>query len=84
MPRIALIGSIAVRIYRDDVGRHRKPHFHAAAVDGEVLVSIPELAVLDGKMKPADLRRVHRWAEQNVALLIEHWNLYNPGHRIED
>jgi hypothetical protein len=78
VPRLGAIGNVELRVYFADTDRHKAPHFHAASPEEEILVSIPEITVLEGRMKATDRRRVLAWARANAGLLIAEWNRCNP------
>jgi hypothetical protein len=78
LPRLATIGNIELRVYFADTDRHKAPHFHAAGPEEEILVSIPDFGVLEGRMKAADRRRVLAWAKANTGFLIAECNRCNP------
>jgi hypothetical protein len=78
MPRLATIGKIELRIYFAETDRHKTPHFHAVAPEEEILVSIIDARVLEGRMRARDQRRVLAWARENFSLLRTEWNRCNP------
>ena len=82
MPEIARLGSIIIRVYADDARRHRQPHFHAVSPDQAVVIGLPSLVVIAGRLRRA--REVIKWAgiPANLNRLIEAWNQGNPGQRI--
>jgi len=82
VPEIARLGSIIIRVYADDARRHRQPHFHAVDPDQAAVVSLPELAIIAGRLRRS--RDVIAWARQpkNLRQLVEAWNSGNPDHQI--
>ncbi len=84
MPRIADLGGVKIRIYFDDTGRHREPHFHAVSANGEVLISIKDLRILDGELPRGDLAKGMDWARGNRELLRSKWNEFNPNQPVEE
>jgi len=82
LPEIARLGSIIIRVYADDARRHRQPHFHAVSPDEAMVIGLPNLAVIAGRLRRS--REVIEWAGQpaNLGRLVNAWNRGNPGHRI--
>jgi hypothetical protein len=83
MPRLADLGGVVIRVYFNDTGAHREPHFHAVAAAQQALVSIRTLELLAGQLDTRDWRKVRRWAKQHQALLVETWNRCNPQQPLE-
>lgn len=52
---------------------HAPPHFHAIQGDDEVLIAIRNLAVIQGFLPPAKLRRVLTWAVEHQGDLALNW-----------
>lgn len=75
MGKLALLGSLIVRVNAND---HLPAHFHAVGPDQEVLIGIPGLGVIAGRLRPADARKVMAWATANLSALRAEWNRVNP------
>ena len=71
MPEVSRFYGIVVHIFYSD---HAPPHFHAKYAGGEVLISIRDLTVLEGRLPPRALRMVMEWATLHQAELLEAWN----------
>jgi hypothetical protein len=82
LPEIARLGSITIRVYADDAWRHHRPHFHAVDPNSEVVVSLPELTILAGRLWRS--AEVIAWAADPVNLrrLIDAWNAGNPNRPV--
>jgi hypothetical protein len=78
MPRIAIIGDVAIRVYMHDTARHGRPHFHAVGPDRSMVIGLPQLDALEGDLAPASRRRVMEWARENLDQLVAIWNGCNP------
>ena len=77
MPTLFKIGNVAIRIFFDDTQKHRHPHFHAVGPDDSMVVSLPDLAVIEGEVdNKAD---VLKWARDNLTDLVTEWNRCNPN-----
>jgi hypothetical protein len=84
MPRLADLGGVVIRVYFNDTGAHREPHFHAVTPERQVLVSIRNLEALAGSLAAPEWRKVRRWANRHRALLVEAWNMCNPHQPMEE
>ena len=72
MPRIAEFFGIFIYMYFED---HSPPHFHAIYGEYEAVISISDLAVIDGKLPPRVHGLVIEWALQHKEELKENWSL---------
>lgn len=71
MPVVAVVAGVAIKLYFRD---HEPAHFHAEAPDGqEMLVRISDLAVIAGRLPPAQRRAVLEWAEAHKGELALAW-----------
>jgi hypothetical protein len=77
-------GASSFASFADDARRHRQPHFHAVDPDQAVVVSLPELAIIAGRLRRS--REVIAWARQveNLRRLVGAWNRGNPDHQSQD
>ena len=71
MPEVSRFYGIVVHIFYSD---HAPPHFHAKYAGQEVLVSIRDLAVLEGQLPSRALGMVTEWASMHHAELLDAWN----------
>lgn len=72
MPTISMFRGIKVYInWRD----HLPAHFHAVYGDDEVIVSIEDIEVIDGKMPGKQLKMLLGWAAYHQTELYENWAL---------
>jgi len=58
MAVIAMFYGVIVSMYYLDNRRHHVPHLHVRYQDEEVVISIPEGQVLEGKIKPNKMKLV--------------------------
>jgi hypothetical protein len=70
MPTLKRFGAISVRMYADD---HRPPHFHIVGPDFEVIVRISDLAVIEGRARPAQISEAIAWARAHREALALTW-----------
>ena len=54
---------LIVYLYFMDNKKHKLPHIHVKYQDEEVIVSIPDGTVLDGKIPPAKMKLLQAWIE---------------------
>lgn len=72
MPEISRFFGISIRMYADD---HAPPHFHVWYGGIDVPMDIHTLRLTGGRLPPAVLRRVRRWAEAHRDELLADWEL---------
>lgn len=72
MPTICMFRGIKIYINWND---HMPPHFHASYGGSEIIVSIEELEVLEGKMPSKQLKMLLGWAAFHQEELRENWEL---------
>ncbi len=72
MPTICMFRGIKIYMYWSD---HMPPHFHASYGGSEILVSIDELEILEGKMPSKQLKMLLGWAAFHQEELWENWEL---------
>lgn len=72
VPTICRFRGIKISInWRD----HMPPHFHASYGEDEVIVSIPDIEVLEGSMPSKQLKMLLGWAAFHQDELMENWEL---------
>lgn len=74
MGTIAELGSLQIRIYPRD---HLPPHFHISTTYGEAVIRISDLALIKGRLRNADLRRVTKWAVEHMRYIEDEWTKQN-------
>jgi hypothetical protein len=70
MPVVHRFDGFVVRIY---FGDHNPPHVHVVGPDFEALVSISDLAILEGAIPPKFSREALEWIAANKADLLRKW-----------
>lgn len=72
MPEISrFLGIIIAMYYRE----HNPPHFHVRYNEYKAMISIHDLALLNGNLPPKVLGLVIEWASIHKKALTEDWNL---------
>jgi len=79
MPTISMFYGIIVYMYFMDNKQHRRPHIHAKYQDREVVVSIPDGDVLDGRIPNAKMKLLEAWIELHKDELMADWELTVSG-----
>lgn len=71
------LGNIAIRVFFYDTQKHRQPHFHAVGPDDSMVVSLPDLTIIEGDVNnKADILE---WARNNLSNLISELDRCNPN-----
>ena len=81
MPAISMFYGIVVYLYFLDNRRHKRPHIHVKYQKYEAVISIPDGAVLEGKLPQAKLRLVLAWVEIHRDELVADWRLAASGQQ---
>ena len=82
MPVISMFYGIIVSLYFFDNKEHKAPHIHVRYQDEEVVLSIPDGAILSGKLIPAKLKLVQAWIEIHKDELMADWQLAASGQEV--
>jgi hypothetical protein len=72
MPELSCFLGIAILMYFDD---HNPPHFHVRYNDFRAIISIKDLALLEGQLPPRVLGLVMEWAGLHKNELLDNWNM---------
>jgi len=72
MPELSRFLGIVVLMYFDD---HNPPHFHVRYNEYRAIISIADLALLEGKLPPRVLGLAIEWAGLHKNELLENWDL---------
>ncbi len=82
MPVVSMFYGIIISMYYLDNRRHKLPHIHAEYQGKEVVISIPDGKVLEGKIQANKLKLVLAWIEIHKDELIADWELAKKGQKI--
>jgi hypothetical protein len=80
MPVLSLFYGIIVRMYRENTGKHNKPHIHAEYAGDEVVISL-DGEVLEGSIPGAKMKLLEAWMEIHREDLQANWNLLASGEQ---
>jgi hypothetical protein len=70
MPVISSFYGIVIKMY---FGDHAPPHFHAEYAEFSAIISIVDLAIMEGSLPPKATALVAEWASLYRTELIENW-----------
>ncbi len=82
MAVIAMFYGIIVSMYYFDHRKHHLPHIHVKYQEQEVVLSIPEGDVLEGKLKRNKMKLVQAWIEIHQDELMADWELASSGEAV--
>ena len=72
MPTICRFYGILIQMYYDD---HNPPHFHAIYGEYKAVISIKDLAILEGDLPPKAVGLVMEWGRAYKNDLLRDWDL---------
>lgn len=82
MAVIAMFYGLIISMYYFDKQQHQRPHIHVKYQEQEVVISIPDGAILGGELKPNKLKLVQAWVEIHQEELMADWELAIQGQSI--
>lgn len=83
--RIGNTNGIKFEIRTNEQRGHHIPHLHVSTSSASLSITIEngEILAKTGKISPAQLKQAKKWIEDNRALIIDNWNLFSNGFKIE-
>jgi hypothetical protein len=82
MAVISMFYGIIISLYFLDRGKHKRPHLHARYQEHEVVLSIPDGKILDGKLPARKMKLVEAWMEIHREELLADWELAVNGEAV--
>jgi hypothetical protein len=82
MPVISMFYGVIILMYYFDNKKHHRPHIHVRYQSEEVIVSIPDGTVLEGKLRSSKLKLVLAWIEIHQDELMANWELAVTGEQV--
>lgn len=82
MAVISMFYGIIVSMYYFDNRRHHLPHIHVKYQEQEIVLSIPDGEVLDGRLKRNKMKLVQAWVEIHKDELMADWELAINGQNV--
>ena len=71
MPTICRFYGILIQMYYDD---HNPPHFHVIYGEYKAVISIQDLAILEGDLPPKAVGLVMEWGRAHKNDLLKEWD----------
>ncbi len=81
MPVISMFYGVIVSLYYVDNKQHHRPHVHAKYQEDEVVVSISDGKVLEGRLPPSKMKLLLAWLEIHKDELMADWELAVSGQQ---
>ena len=81
MPALSTFYGIIVYMYFMDNKQHNLPHIHVKYQGQEVIVSIPEGEVLEGRIPSSKMKLLRAWVEIHRDELVADWELAVSGEK---
>ena len=81
MPALSTLYGIIVYMYFMDNKQHNLPHIHVKYQGQEVIVSIPEGEVLEGRIPSSKMKLLRAWVEIHRDELVADWELAVSGEK---
>ena len=82
MPSISMFYGIIIYMYFKDNKKHKTPHIHVKYQEHEVVVSIPDGEVLEGRLPIPKMKLLQAWIELHKDELIADWELAVSGQQL--
>ena len=81
MPAISMFYGLIVYMYFMGNKQHKLPHIHVKYQNDEVIVSIPDGEVLEGKIPASKMKLLQAWIELHKDELVADWELAVSGQQ---
>ena len=81
MPAISMFYGLIIYMYFRDNKQHKVPHIHAKYQEFEVILSIPDGAVLEGSIPGNKMKLLEAWVELHRDELVADWELAVNGEQ---
>ena len=82
MPTISMFYGLIVYMYFLDNKQHKLPHIHVKYQGEEVIVAIPDGAVLEGSIPSSKMKLLQAWIELHKDELMADWELAVSGENL--
>ena len=80
MPILSLFYGIIVRMQRESMAKHHKPHIHAEYSGDEIVIAL-DGEILEGSMPKNKLKLLEAWMEIQKDDLAANWKLLSAGEQ---
>jgi len=78
MPVLSMFYGIIIRMFKEDAGKHHKPHFHAICSENEIVMAL-DGEILDGFMPKSKIKLIEAWMELHKEELEANWKLLSEN-----
>ena len=78
MPVLSMFFGIIVKMYREESGKHHKPHIHVEYSGNEVVITL-DGEVLEGSIPKNKMKLLEAWMELRREDLEANWTLLSDG-----
>ena len=82
MPAISMFYGILISMYFFDNNRHHRPHVHIKYAGESAVFGIPDGELLEGELKPRQVKLVQAWIEIHQEELMANWALAIEGQPV--
>lgn len=80
MPAICIFYGIIIRMYKEQGGKHNKPHIHAEYQGEEIVIAL-DGEILEGEMPRNKMKLIEAWMEIHKEDLEANWKLLSEGQK---
>lgn len=80
MPTLSYFYGITIHMYKENNGKHQKPHIHAVYAEDEVVVDL-DGEILEGKIPRPQMKLVDAWIEIHRQELKQNWERLSKGEQ---
>ncbi|MDD5673267.1 MAG: DUF4160 domain-containing protein [Chitinivibrionales bacterium] len=81
MPTVSMFYGILIRIFFNDIDKHKVPHIHAEYQGQVASYSVPDGNILAGELPPNKHKLVVAWIEIHKEDLLVDWELAVHGKK---
>jgi hypothetical protein len=82
MATLSMFYGIIISMFFRDNRRHHLPHIHVSYQDDNAIFSIPEGNLIEGKLKPVQMKLVQAWIALHADELFADWTLAIDGKQV--
>lgn len=80
MPVLSLFYGLIVRMYKENSGKHHKPHVHVEYAENDAVISL-DGELIEGKIPSSKMKLIEAWLEIHKEDLEANWKLLSNGEQ---
>lgn len=80
MPVLSTFYGIIVRMFKENIGKHKMPHIHVEYSGDEVVVAL-DGTILEGEIPKSKMKLLDAWMEIHREELEVNWKLLSNGEQ---